>query len=183
MNCQNPKCQKPLTGRRRKWCSVTCQVAVWDAAHPDKASERFRRYQKSDKGKSVQNNREHSKHRKDYKSDYAKTEVGREIVRNKLARRVNRLRGLDATFTAADWKDVLAYFDHKCAYCGKSDKLHQEHFVPAAKGGGYTRNNIIPACPKCNHGKRDLNPIEWIAALPNALVAYARIVAYLKIFN
>jgi phage FluMu protein Com len=90
-----------------------------------------------------------------------------------------KLALLPTGFTKKDWKAALAYFDYQCAYCDKHlTKAEQDHFVPAKLGGGYTKNNIIPACIECNRDKRAKNPIDWIAGLPNALIAYARITLY-----
>jgi 5-methylcytosine-specific restriction endonuclease McrA len=90
-----------------------------------------------------------------------------------------KVKGLPVGFTARDWEAALKYFDYKCAYCGDHLTVaEQEHYVPVAKGGGYVRNNIIPACRACNLKKRDKSPIEWLVTLPNSLVAYARIMIY-----
>jgi 5-methylcytosine-specific restriction endonuclease McrA len=40
--------------------------------------------------------------------------------------------------------------------------LHQEHHIPVAKGGGYTPNNILPACQSCNLSKGSRDPVEWL---------------------
>ena len=68
---------------------------------------------------------------------------------------------LQSTFTVKQWEQVKLYFSNHCAYCGKEDILHQEHFVSLSKGGEYTHNNIIPACKSCNSSKRDRDFFEW----------------------
>jgi len=70
--------------------------------------------------------------------------------------------GLPATFTEADWTDVLDLFGHKCAYCGKDGKLHQDHFIPVTRGGGYEMGNIVPACHSCNSRKNAKDPLAWL---------------------
>jgi 5-methylcytosine-specific restriction endonuclease McrA len=82
------------------------------------------------------------------------------------------------------WQEVLRDFNYSCAYCGKPQKelstpLQQEHFVPLSKGGGYTRNNIIPACKTCNTTKRDKMPDAWLNNRPEL---YKRLVEYLEQF-
>ncbi len=52
-----------------------------------------------------------------------------------------------------DWKAVLDYFNHECAYCGSKEDLEQEHIVPVSDGGTYAIGNIVPACRKCNASK------------------------------
>jgi len=71
-------------------------------------------------------------------------------------------KSLEINFTKDDWLYCLAYFNYSCAYCGKhSNKLQQDHFVPVIKLGGYTRDNILPACPKCNRSKGSKDFKEW----------------------
>lgn len=78
-------------------------------------------------------------------------------------RREHRLKELPSTLTHKQWNDVLDHFGHKCAYCGKNGGvLHQEHFIPAVKGGGYTADNILPSCPDCNQAKFTALPEEWL---------------------
>lgn len=76
-------------------------------------------------------------------------------------RRRQRKRSLPSTLTAEEWEDTLDVFGHKCVYCGSSGELHQDHFVPVAMGGGYTADNIVPACPECNHKKNATPPKEF----------------------
>lgn len=179
MECMN--CGKQLTGRQTKWCSTICNVTAWNAEHPESASLRARKYQASDKGKQVQREREYKDSRRSYKKDYMKTPKGKEIIKNRLTRRTNRKLGVDATLTLADWRKALAYFDNKWAYCGELlDIVHQEHFIPLSKGGGYTKNNIVPACKTCNQKKRNLNPLDWLVMQAHGLVAYVRVKNFLE---
>ncbi len=86
-------------------------------------------------------------------------------VRISGKRREARKRQLPATLTVKEWEHTLEYFERSCAYCGKpSIELHQEHFIPVAKGGGYTKENIVPACPDCNQSKSDALPRDWLPA-------------------
>ncbi len=103
------------------------------------------------------------------------------IRRNKEQKRIARANGLPRTFTLADWQAVLAHFDNRCAYCGQETSLHQDHFIPLSKGGPYTRDNIVPACPQCNGSKHDQLPLDWLVKQDGGLVRYAEIVNYLGI--
>lgn len=87
------------------------------------------------------------------------------IVEN---RRRSRKRNLPSTFTVLDWKRSLEYFNGACAYCQRGPSmfdanfvLHQEHHIPLVKGGGYTPDNIVPACQSCNLSKRDSDFDTW----------------------
>lgn len=72
-----------------------------------------------------------------------------------------KVRELEADLTVEQWAFIKDYFNQCCAYCGKKNKLHQDHFIPVNDGGGYTITNIIPACQKCNSSKHDNNFFEW----------------------
>lgn len=80
-------------------------------------------------------------------------------VRSQL--RKARKKALPATLTASQWAETKAYFNDRCAYCGKKLKLTQDHFEPLSKAGAYTQNNIIPACTVCNSSKNDRDFMEW----------------------
>jgi 5-methylcytosine-specific restriction endonuclease McrA len=47
---------------------------------------------------------------------------------------------------------IYIMFDGRCAYCG--DKLksnfHIDHVNPKYKGGINSKENLYPACPRCN---------------------------------
>lgn len=100
--------------------------------------------------------------RKAYYAGYVQTERGKRVRRVCSARRKSRERDLVADFTVEEWSFALIFFDHRCAYCGKSGNLEQEHFIPVALGGGFTALNIIPACHKCNQSKKDKHPNDWM---------------------
>lgn len=69
-------------------------------------------------------------------------------------RRRSLKASLPSTLTHEEWKQILKEHKRRCHYCGvRSGNLHQEHKVPISKGGGYTKENIVPACPKCNLAK------------------------------
>ena len=72
-----------------------------------------------------------------------------------------RKKALPATLTTQQWQQIKKSFDNRCAYCGKKKKLAQEHFIPLSKGGGYTHNNIIPACKSCNSSKGAKDFFDW----------------------
>ncbi len=77
-----------------------------------------------------------------------------EISRRHNQRYKMRKRGLASTLTIAEWQKIVDDHFGRCCYCGvKSDSLTQDHVVPVSKGGGYTAENIIPACPSCNSSK------------------------------
>lgn len=86
-------------------------------------------------------------------SKYGKN--NREKTRESCNRRRALKKQLPSTLTTNEWQEILVKFNNSCAYCGVQQseldhKLHQEHVVPLSKGGGYTKENIVPACRSCN---------------------------------
>lgn len=65
--------------------------------------------------------------------------------------------------TKAQWKEIIALFRGRCAYCRRKAKLTQDHVVPLSKGGPHLPENVVPACQSCNSRKGDR---EWPRPLP-----------------
>ena len=58
---------------------------------------------------------------------------------------------------------IFAEWDHACAYCtAPADTL--DHVLPRLKGGLTVRENLVPACRRCNGAKGSDNWREWFAA-------------------
>lgn len=100
---------------------------------------------------------------------YRNNEQRRRIILQHNRIRRSRKQSLPTTLTVEQFNIALEYFNGCCAYCGKTPSLfdryyllHADHFVPVAKGGGYTPDNIIPACQNCNLSKHDFIAHEWL---------------------
>lgn len=63
-----------------------------------------------------------------------------------------------ATLTHKEWIDILTSYRHRCAYCGSTKQLTQDHYFPLAKGGEHTLQNVVPACLPCNQKKQVRHP-------------------------
>lgn len=63
--------------------------------------------------------------------------------------------------TEEQWEISLAYFDHRCAYCGKAAELTKDHLDPLKNGGKLTFANVVPACKSCNSSKKDHQWMAW----------------------
>jgi HNH endonuclease len=48
-----------------------------------------------------------------------------------------------------------------CAYCGDEAQLQVDHVIPLSRGGTDDRDNLRPACKRCNMEKLDFTPQEW----------------------
>lgn len=93
---------------------------------------------------------------------YALSEKGRKTRLVNQQQRDARALSLPCDLTQKQWSETLASFNNCCAYCGsQTEALTQDHIVPLSKGGGYTKFNIIPACPSCNFRKNNKQMEEW----------------------
>ena len=67
--------------------------------------------------------------------------------------RKEREAGLPNTLTGDEWKDIIASYGGRCAYCRKKCKLTIDHIIPVIRGGATTKQNVVPACRSCNSKK------------------------------
>ncbi len=84
-----------------------------------------------------------------------------ERVNQGFHRRRAKKKLLPHGLTIPQWQETLDACNHKCVYCGTPWK-HRDHFVPLSKEGGFTVNNILPACVECNTAKGALDPFNFI---------------------
>ncbi len=130
--------------------SVKQPKRKWEAEHPEqhRESRRLRNL------RNREINRARGKQR--YRDDP-------EPYKERARRRKAILAGVPCTLTQAEWEENLAFYDYSCAYCGTpwyelDRKLQREHIIPPTQGGGYTKENIVPACGSCNNHKRKRTP-------------------------
>ena len=58
-------------------------------------------------------------------------------------------------------REVFRRDDYTCQYCGKhTHHLTIDHVVPKHMGGKHVWNNVVTACPRCNHHKGGRTPQE-----------------------
>ncbi len=51
-------------------------------------------------------------------------------------------------------REVLRRDNFTCQYCGKNGfHLTIDHIIPRSQGGEHNWNNLVAACPSCNHRK------------------------------
>lgn len=108
--------------------------------------------------------REYYEENKEHHAEYGKKyrQENPEVSRRKSQRRRARMAKLPHTLTVEEWEKALEFFNHSCAYCGVSDdNIGKEHVIPIVKGGGYTADNIIPACRTCNSSKNTTDMEKW----------------------
>jgi len=143
--------------------------------HPDKQAEAKKRYVERHPERALQSKRDWRKCNPQ-KMRILTTNWRRknpyETRAIKLRRRA-RERSLPADFSGADWERALTYFNERCAVCGREPEgnlvLAADHWIPLMKGGGTTKDNIIPLCHSqrgneygCNNTKSHRDALEWL---------------------
>jgi hypothetical protein len=56
--------------------------------------------------------------------------------------------------------DIYKSWDYKCGYC-EDVATSLDHIVPRFKSGSSNRNNLIPACRRCNSNKGSTAVEQW----------------------
>ena len=57
-------------------------------------------------------------------------------------------------------ESIYNSWENKCAYCG-APATSLDHVIPRYRSGSSNRNNLIPACQRCNANKASYNMEEW----------------------
>ncbi|MFA5376392.1 MAG: HNH endonuclease [Dehalococcoidia bacterium] len=129
-HCEESKCYRKAHPEQNK---------LWRKAHPERIKEYTRRY--------------HESHPNNYRN-WQKANA--DICRANNHRRRARFTEVENTLTVKEWQIIKDTYKHKCVYCGKKLKnLTMDHVIPISKGGGHTKENVVPACKSCNSRKRD----------------------------
>lgn len=156
---------------------------AYSKSHAKKISDRGKRYAQKNAEKISAYRKSNAVRIREYNKKYDKENAEKRQLWNKVSwqKREAKKRTLPRTLTSSQWKAILSHFDNKCAYCGEPlTKAEQEHFIPLSKGGGYTKNNIVPACAKCNLSKSNKNPLDWLVTQAHGFISYLRITQYLE---
>lgn len=86
--------------------------------------------------------------------------------RDQVRHRTIRKQAKRIPYTAQQLQQRWQEFDNTCAYCGVSENLTVDHFVPLSKGGIDAISNIIPACHSCNSRKSASDAHGWYLNTP-----------------
>jgi 5-methylcytosine-specific restriction endonuclease McrA len=80
-----------------------------------------------------------------------KTGIDRRHRKFAVIRWVQERKGRGGTLTVEEW-DRMLEITGGCVFCGESDLQYMtfEHLLPKSIGGGFTAENIVPACKRCN---------------------------------
>ena len=57
-------------------------------------------------------------------------------------------------------QSIYEAWNCKCGYCG-NEATSLDHIIPRFRSGSSNRNNLLPACQKCNNQKGSEKMEEW----------------------
>jgi predicted aminopeptidase len=60
---------------------------------------------------------------------------------------------------------ILGRDEYKCVYCGATDNLELDHFIPFERGGSSTPCNLVTACADCNASKNGTDPKRFLVEI------------------
>ena len=150
----------------------TAQVYAYREKNKKKIKEYWAHYYQ-------RNKEQYKSHNKRYREE--NPGKFKEYSRRRNHRRRQAELGAKFNFSAEEWQQCLAHFNHQCAYCGSKESLEQEHVVPVSVGGHYTADNIIPACKSCNSSKNNKIMQDWFTQHENYSVErMANILKYVQ---
>lgn len=88
------------------------------------------------------------------------------------------IRNIDLELTKEDFRNMIFEPCFYCGHKGDNNYSHQKHLGILHNGIdrinssiGYTKNNIVTCCKRCNFSKRDLSYQDWINYL-NRISSY-----------
>jgi 5-methylcytosine-specific restriction endonuclease McrA len=77
-------------------------------------------------------------------------------------RRQRRVARVDNDLIDEQWSALVESWGG-CAYCGATDAaLQRDCVLPISRGGRYTLDNVVPACPSCNASKCNSEVTGWM---------------------
>ena len=138
--------------------------------------EKVRKYKKEyrsrDKTKNMMKEylKEYQKNNKDklneYFKEYQKNNKDKMIFYSSQRRALRAGNG--GNYTPEQRKEMLEYFDYKCAYTGECirNNLHIDHIIPVTKGGSNYIYNLVPSTPSANMSKGNKDVEEWYREQP-----------------
>jgi hypothetical protein len=92
--------------------------------------------------------------------------IQRALELNSMERRdrIDRL-GMIRSVNDTIRRSVMDRDGHKCVYCGTTQDLVMDHFIPHTSGGATALGNLVTACVCCNDKKGDRDPRIFLAEI------------------
>lgn len=146
-----------MRGHEKRFCSARCQQRFWAEKHPERAallnSRKNAAYRARHPGEKAVYNR---------KWRALRTGINVHYINARRARRFEN----GGSHSLAEWREVVALFGNRCAYCGQRKSLTRDHDIPLSRGGTDDIMNILPACKSCNSRKRNRTAAEFLLHMP-----------------
>lgn len=155
--------EKLKTKARKRYKENKSYFEQYYENNKEKILQERKRYRKENKESLIVYHREYRSKNKEKISDYKS--IWRRVNSNKVnisnQRRKARLRELPHDFTASEEKEMFNYFKNSCCLSGCKENIQLDHALPLNKGGGTTKQNMIPLNATLNASKMDSNLFEW----------------------
>lgn len=146
------RCKKAPRSKHHNYCSPcrTEYMREWRSKHPHYFAEVARQKRKRIPTYNAHMCRRHyARHPEDY------------LHYNRM--RKARLRGAAGHCSVPQWLAKLAYYGHRCVYCGCTDAaLTRDHKIPLSHGGSNWPANLVPACMRCNISKGQRSFLQFL---------------------
>jgi len=153
---------------------IQTQRRAYRAAHKEEINAKNRAYRAAHREKLLAYTREwRAQHPEEIAAlGRAYRAAHPEVQRNASATRRAREKGaLINDLSAAQWQEIQAAYNYRCAYCPptcwwcqhKKHALTRDHIDALVNGGNHTVANIVPACRKHNCQKQAgpvLKPVQ-----------------------
>jgi len=151
---------------------VLMKSKLWYENNKDSVAIQSKQYYESNKERIAKQSKQYYKENREERLEYSKqySKENRVRYRQHWQKYMMKKNELTCTLTIKQWGKIKKYFNNSCAYCGMTEEehymiygeqLHQDHFIPLSKGGGYKVSNIIPACRSCNSSKHNNFFNDW----------------------
>ena len=121
--------------------------------------------------KNSQNKQYNKNHREEQSKrwqEYRKSEHGKQVIAAKKFNERNRRRlwkqNQGKGITSEQYKEVMSFFDWKCAYSGeklKKDTRTLDHIISLKQGGDHEIWNLVPMTRSLNCSKQEKDMLEW----------------------
>lgn len=124
----------------------------WRAQNPEKVSAWKKRYYEANRERILEQEKERYESNKQLK-----------IFQSKASRA--RLKGADVDLLPEQWEFCLRWWGTACPYCNRCMPRYEatlDHFLPLARGGHHSLENVLPCCLHCNSSKRDMDVWQWL---------------------
>lgn len=110
--------------------------------------------------------------KREWNENYKNTEKSKisranSIGKRRFLKKINNDKTIPINIEYPLTKELQELLDNqggKCFYCrcDINENRHLDHYVPLAKGGAHSINNVVWSCPSCNMSKGSKMPDEFI---------------------